>query len=146
VILPDVNLLLYAADRGAPQHKAARAWLEAALSSGLEIRLAWVVILAFLRISTRQGWSRQPASIDSALAVVESWLNHPSVAIAHPGPEHVRILRRLLNATGTAGNLTTDAHLAALAMEYDAELASADNDFARFPGLRWQNPLHSPLK
>jgi len=145
VILPDVNLLLYAADRGAPQHKAARAWLEAALSSGLEIRLAWVVILAFLRISTRQGWSRQPASIDSALAVVESWLNHPSVAIAHPGPEHVRILRRLLNATGTAGNLTTDATRRAR-HGIRRELASADNDFARFPGLRWQNPLHSPLK
>ena len=146
MILLDVNLLLYATDRSAPRHKEARAWLEAVLSSGQEVRLAWVVILAFLRISTRQGWSGQPASIDSAFAVVQTWLDHPSVAIAHPGPEHARILHRLLRQVGTAGNLTTDAHIAALAIEHDAELASADNDFARFPGLRWRNPLQRPLQ
>jgi uncharacterized protein len=146
VILPDVNLLLYAVDRKAPQHSAARKWLEETLSGGEDVRLAWMVILAFLRLSTLSARSAQPMTIDAAFSVVLGWLDHPSVSIAQPGPEHARILHRLLTRAGTGGNLTTDAHLAALAIEHDAELASADNDFARFPGLRWRNPLHSPLK
>ncbi|MFP5229374.1 MAG: type II toxin-antitoxin system VapC family toxin [Acidobacteriota bacterium] len=141
-----MNLLIYAVDRKAPMHKAALAWLEQSLSSGEEIRLPWAVILAFVRIVTRHGWSARPLSIDSAFSFVASWLNHPSVSIAHPGPEHAHILLRLLQQVGTAGNLTSDAHLAALAIEHDAELASADNDFSRFHGLRWKNPLQRPLQ
>jgi toxin-antitoxin system PIN domain toxin len=146
VILPDANLLLYAVDSRAARHRDARVWLEATLSSGEDIRLAWIVILAFLRIITRRGWSGQPLTVDSAFSHVQNWLSHPSVSIAHPGPDHARILHRFLQQAGTAGDLTSDAHLAALAMEYDAELASADNDFARFPGLRWKNPLLPRLK
>jgi len=146
VILPDVNLLLYAVDREAPQHSAARKWLEETLSGGEDVRLAWMVILAFLRLSTLRARSAQPMTIDAAFSIMQGWLDHPSVSIAQPGPEHARILRRLLTQAGRGGNLTTDAHLAALAIEYDAELCSSDNDFARFPGLRWRNPLHRSLK
>lgn len=141
MILPDVNVLLYAVDRRSAPHRAARAWLESTLSGGQPIGLAWVVILAFLRITTRPGWSARPLSIDAAFSILQDWLNHPSVSIAHPGPEHPSILRMLLTTTGSAGDLTTDAHLAALAIEHEAELISADRDFARFPGLRWSNPL-----
>jgi toxin-antitoxin system PIN domain toxin len=146
VILPDVNLLLYAVDRKSPQHSVARKWLEETLSGGEDVRLAWLVILAFLRLTTLSARSAQPMTIDAAFAIMQGWLDHPSVSIAQPGPEHPRILRRLLTQVGTGGNLTTDAHLAALAMEYGAQLCSSDNDFARFPGLNWHNPLHPPLK
>ncbi len=146
MILLDTNLLLYAVDRHAPRHQVAREWLETTLSGGREIRLAWVVILAFLRIATRHGWSRKPLSIEVAFNLVQGWLDHPSVSIIHPGPEHGLILRRLLQEAGTAGNLTTDAHLAALAIEYDAELVSADNDFTQFRGLHWKNPFQRPLQ
>ena len=146
MILPDANLLIYSVNRNSPSNRAALAWLERTLSGGEALLLPWVVILGFLRITTRTGLHDQPLNIESAFAFVESWLNHPSVTIAHPGPEHPRILRRLLQQVGTAGNLTTDAHLAALAIEYGAELCSSDNDFARFPGLRWHNPLHPPLQ
>jgi uncharacterized protein len=146
VTIPDTNLLIYSVNRNSASHRAALAWLERELSAGEALLLPWVVILGFLRITTRPGLHDQPLTIESAFAFVESWLNHPSVAIAHPGPEHPRILRRLLSDVGTAGNLTTDAHLAALAIEYDGELCSSDNDFARFPGLKWHNPLLRPLK
>jgi toxin-antitoxin system PIN domain toxin len=130
VILLDANLLIYSVNRKSPSNRAALAWLETTLSGGEALLLPWVVILGFLRITTRTGLHDQALSVDSAFAFVESWLSHPSVAIAHPGPEHPRILRRLLKLVGTVGNLTTDAHLAALAMEYGAELCSSDNDFA----------------
>ncbi len=141
MILPDVNLLIYAVDRDSPHHDAAREWLETAFSSGEQLLLPWVTILGFLRITTRKGAFAHPITVESAFSFVKGWLDHPAVSIAHPGPEHLRILRRLLRQVGTAGDLTTDAHLAALAIEYDAELYSSDRDFARFPGLRWKNPL-----
>jgi toxin-antitoxin system PIN domain toxin len=146
VTIPDANLLIYSVNRNSTFHRAALAWLEKTLSSGESLLLPWVVILGFLRITTRAGLHDQPLSVESAFAFVQSWLNHPSVAIAHPGPEHAGILHRLLTQFGAGGNLTTDAHLAALAMEYGAELCSSDNDFARFPGLNWRNPLRPPLK
>ena len=146
MILPDTNLLIYSVNRNSPSHRAARAWLEKTLSGGEQLLLAWVAILGFLRITTRTGLHDQPLTVDAACTFVEAWLNHPSVYIAHPGPEHGLILSRLLRQVGTAGNLTSDAHLAALAIEHDAQLASADSDFARFPGLRWQNPLQRPLQ
>ncbi len=146
MILPDTNLFIYSVNRNSPSHEAARAWLEKALSGGEPLLLAWVVILGFLRITTKIGLHDRPLTVDSACSFVQTWLNHPSVSIAHPGPEHGLILRRFLQQVGTAGNLTNDAHLAALAIEHDAVLVSADNDFARFPGLRWKNPLQRPLQ
>jgi toxin-antitoxin system PIN domain toxin len=99
------------------------------------------VILAFLRLTTRTGLFRHCLSADAAFDVTASWLNQPSATIVHPGARHFWILRELLFPLGTAGNLTSDAHLAALAIEHGAELCSCDTDFARFPRLKWRNPL-----
>jgi uncharacterized protein len=141
VIVPDVNLLIFATDRNAPRHYDARKWWENALSGNEQIGLAWAVLIAFLRLTTRPGLSAQPLSVQSAFSLVETWLNHPLVSIVHPGSDHARLLRRLITGAGTGGNLTSDSHLAALAIEHNAELCSFDRDFARFPDLRWRNPL-----
>jgi len=141
MIIPDVNLLIYASNRDAPLHRAARRWLDATISGSETIGLPWNVLLAFLRITTRQGPLRNPLSLDKAFDLVESWLDQPSVVVLHPGPRHARLLRDLLEPLGTGGNLTSDAHLAAIAIEQGAELCSSDTDFVRFHGLRWSNPL-----
>ncbi|MBV8632586.1 MAG: type II toxin-antitoxin system VapC family toxin [Silvibacterium sp.] len=136
----DANVLIYAIDEDSLRHRPARAWLEAALSQKEMIGLAWIVALAFLRLTTKIGLSAKPLSIEQALDLLDEWLNHPNVSILHPGPRHCQILRTLLLHTGSAGNMTSDAHLAALAIEHGAQLCSFDNDFARFPGLRWIQP------
>ena len=99
------------------------------------------MILAFLRLTTRGAFFRNPMALDAAFEILDSWLGQPSVVILDPGSRHRTILRELLSATGTGGNLTSDAHLAALALEHRAELCSFDQDFGRFPGLQWRNPL-----
>jgi len=141
VKLVDVNLLLYAVDERSPHHAAARAWVEDALSGPETFALAWPVLLTFVRLTTNARVFDAPLSPDESLDLVDSWLDHPTVAVLEPTPRHAARLRELLSPLGTAGNLTTDAHLAALAMEHGAELCSADADFGRFPGLRWTNPL-----
>jgi hypothetical protein len=143
VILVDANLLIYAVDRDAPHHRAARRWLEATLSGTTPVGFAWVVILAFLRITTRAGLLRRPLSPDTALAYVDSWLQQPFAEAVGPGPGHWPVLQRLLRATGMAGNLTSDAHLAATAIERGAAVYSSDDDFKRFPGLEHVNPLRA---
>lgn len=137
----DVNLLIYAVNRDAPLHNQAKRWLEGLLSGNDAVGMPWLVLLAFLRLTTRAGLFRQPLEAEAAFQLVEAWLAQPNVVVVEPGPHHVRTLRRLLLALGTAGNLTTDAHLAAIAMEHGAELCSVDADFARFPALKWRNPL-----
>ncbi|MBI3982901.1 MAG: type II toxin-antitoxin system VapC family toxin [Gemmatimonadetes bacterium] len=137
----DLNLLLYAVNRDAPHHERAKAWLERTLSSDEPIALPWAVLLGFLRLTTNARVFPQPLSPEAALTVVDGWLAYASVIALTPGAEHWRILRSLLVESGTAGNLTTDAHLAALTIEHGAELCSADGDFARFRSLRWVNPL-----
>lgn len=139
--LPDVNLLLYAVDEESPSHDLAREWLEAALSGTEAVAFAWMALLGFLRISTRPAAIERPLSPDDALRHIDEWLAQPVATVVHPTNAHASTLRRLLLPLGTAGNLTTDAHLAALAIEHGAELCSSDNDFARFEGLRWFNPL-----
>jgi uncharacterized protein len=141
VILVDANLLIYAIDADSPQHERARPWLERMLSDAAPVGLPWIVILAFVRITTRAGILRRPLALADALAYVDSWLQQPCVEIVAPGDHHWPILRRLLEATGTAGNLTSDAHIAALALERGAAVCSTDHDFARFPGIRHVNPL-----
>jgi hypothetical protein len=141
VILVDANLLIYAIDADSPQHERARPWLERMLSDAAPVGLPWIVILAFVRITTRAGILRRPLALADALAYVDSWLQQPCVEIIAPGEQHWPILRRLLEATGTAGNLTSDAHIAALALERGAAVCSTDHDFARFPGIRHVNPL-----
>ena len=141
MILVDANILIYAIDRDSPRHESARQWVEAAFSGHEPIGLPWVVLLAFLRLVTREVVVRQPLSPERAYAFVDEWLALPVVRPVAPGPEHWPILRALLGPLGTAGNLTTDAHLAALALEHRARLATADHDFRRFPGLRVIDPL-----
>jgi len=141
VILLDVNLLLYALDETAPDHERAKSWLEDVLSSPETVALPWVVLLAFLRLTTRAAVFANPLTAEQALDVVDGWLERPNVAVVHPGPRHATLLRELLASLGTAGNLTTDAHLAALAREHGAVLCSRDADFSRFPGLQWVDPL-----
>ena len=141
--LPDVNLLVYAMDESTPQHRRAGPWLREVLSGEKTVGLAWNVILGFLRISTRAQVFSVPFSTSEALDVVDGWLQQPNVVVVQPTARHPAILRGLLEAVGTAGNLTSDAHLAALAIEYGGEVCSADNDFRRFRGLRWTNPLDS---
>jgi toxin-antitoxin system PIN domain toxin len=141
VKLSDVNLLLYAYDTSATQHERAKAWLEERLSAVEAFGFAWATLLAFLRLVTSPRVFESPLRVEESLDIVESWLAAPSATVLHPGPRHTVLLRQLLEPLGTAGNLTADAHLAALALEHDAELCSADADFSRFPGLRWSNPL-----
>lgn len=139
--LVDANLLLYATDARSPRHEAARSWLEQQLSGDETIAFSWIVLLAFVRLSTNPQVFRRPLSPDRALDVVERWLGQPCAVVVQPGNRHPAIMRQLLRPLGTAGNLVNDAHLAALAVEHGAELNSCDADFSRFPGLRWINPL-----
>jgi toxin-antitoxin system PIN domain toxin len=141
VIIVDVNILIYAVNQDAPLHSRAKSWLEATISGKETIGISWTVLLAFLRLTTRPGLFRNPISVDTAFDVLDSWLEQPSVTLIDPGPRHGIILREILAPMGSGGNLTSDAHLAALALEHRAELCSSDHDFLRFPGLKWRNPL-----
>lgn len=137
----DLNLLIYAVNENAALHARARRWWEETLSGEEQVGLAWVVVLGFLRLCTRSGIFPKPLSTAQALRVVDEWLQRPPCVVAHPGERHWVILQDLLRGTGTAANLTTDAHLAALAIEHEATLCSTDADFARFSGIRYTNPL-----
>jgi toxin-antitoxin system PIN domain toxin len=141
VIVPDVNLLIHAHNSDSPLHAAARAWWEELLSSTRPVGMAWVAVLGFVRIATHRQILERPLPVAAACAAARSWLLQPYVSVLHPGERHAEILFGLLETLGTAGNLTTDAHLAALAIEHQAQLQSTDRDFGRFPGLRWENPL-----
>lgn len=139
--LPDANLLLYAIDETSPHHLRARPWLEELLSGTEPAGFAWTVLLAFMRLSTRPQLFARPLSPTEAFDVVEGWLSQPCALVLHPTERHFAVLRGLVEPLGTAGNLTTDAHLAALAIEHGGEVCSADRDFMRFRGVRWSNPL-----
>ena len=142
MILPDLNILIHAYNSDFPRHPSAREWWEEAVAGDAgSIGLAWVTILGFIRVSTSRSVMERPLRVEDAVGVVRSWLKQESIRIVIPGEQHGEILFRLLEELGAAGNLTADAHLAALALEYRAEVASTDTDFARFRGLRWFNPL-----
>ena len=141
MILVDANVLVYAIDADSPHHRAARRWLEEALSGTTPIGLAWIVILAFLRLTTRSGILRKPLEPERAVAFVDEWLAQPYVTAVSPGQGHWPILRKLLRDSGTAGNLTSDAHLAAVALELGASVCSTDADFGRFAGVERISPL-----
>jgi uncharacterized protein len=141
VIIPDVNLLLYAEVSAFPEHTRARAWWEAVLNGDAEIGLPAVSLFGFLRLSTNPRVFETPMSMADALSRVENWLGRARVRFLIPGPRHLEIAFRLLRALGTARDLTTDVQLAALAIENQAELHSNDTDFGRFAELRWFNPL-----
>jgi hypothetical protein len=141
LIVPDVNLLVHAYNRESPRHARARAWWEDLLNGTRPVGLAWMAVLGFLRIATHRQILDRPLPVEDACARARTWLARPYVSLLHPGDLHAEILFGLLQALGTGGNLTTDAHLAALAIEHQCELHSTDADFKRFPGLRWVNPL-----
>ncbi len=136
----DLNVLLYAVNRDAVQHDRVRRWWETALGGDEPIGLAWIVLLGFLRLACNPRVFVNPLSADEALERVDAWLAHPNTRLVNEADEHWRSLRGLLADTGTSGSLTTDAHLASLAITHGATLASCDADFGRFPGLRWENP------
>jgi len=137
VILPDLNVLLYAVDADSARHDRATAWLEEVVNGGTEeIGLPWAVILGFLRLSTSNRVFPRPLSVQQSLEWIRDLAARPSVRILDPGKTHLGILGHLLLASGTGGNLTTDAHLAALCLENDSSIATGDRDFLRFPGLR----------
>ncbi len=141
MILPDVNLILYAEIDAFPQHRAARAWWEGAMSGDRPVGLAAVVLFGFVRIATSRRIFTAPLAIDDALARVRAWLARPNAALLTPGARHLDIAFGLLASIGTGANLTTDAQIAAHALEVGGEVFSNDPDFARFPNLRWSNPL-----
>lgn len=141
MILIDANLLLYAYDGHSPHHAAARMWLERTLSGPEPAALSWTITLAFLRLATDPRVFQRPLSTSQATHVVSEWLGGPRFALLEPGERHWEILRRALIDGQASGKLVMDAHLAALAIEHGATLASTDRDFARFPGLRLLNPL-----
>lgn len=133
-------MLVHAVNERAREHETARAWLGAAIADPEPVGIAWVVGLAFLRLTTHRSVFEQPLSTDRAFGVLEAWLGSPSVVIVEPTRRHVPLLRGLLTSTGTAGKLVNDAHLAALALEHDATVVSFDRDFGRFEGVRWRLP------
>lgn len=134
--IPDVNVLLNAGDTSSPQHEPALAWMERALSQSEAVGFAVVSLLGFVRIATNPRISPNPSSVAAAMDQVEEWLGQPCATLVQPGSRHLGILRELLESAGTAGNLTTDAHLAALAIENGATLATFDGDFHRFAELK----------
>ncbi len=141
MIIPDVNLLIYAIDGDSAHRPAARNWLREVLSGTETVGFPWHSLLGFLRITTNARILATPIPSETALDIVDGWLNQPISTIVHPTHRHAAVLRDLVASAGLAGDLIPDAHLASLAIEHGATLHSADSDFARFPALKWYNPL-----
>ena len=141
MILPDINLLVFAYNRHAPHHAEAREWWEELLNGSDPVGLPWAVVCGFVRLMTHPAVLVHPLDPGRAVYHVQSWFDRPVVEVLEPGPRHLSIFGKLLESVGVAASLTTDAHLAAIAIEHQCELHSNDADFARFPGLRWRNPL-----
>jgi len=143
MILPDVNVLVHAHNPDSAVHERARHWWDECLSGSEGVGLAWAALLGFIRLTTNRRVVANPLRVDDVMARVGSWLNLPHVHLAQPSEGHFARLQAELERLGTAGNLTTDAHLAVLAMERGYVLYSTDTDFARFPALRWVNPCET---
>lgn len=141
MIIPDINLLIYAYNSSARNHATARGWWEGTVESNQEVGVPWVVAMGYVRIMSSPRVMPQPISAETAIKDVRSWFAVPNVNTVGPGPRHLDILSLLLREIGVGGSLTTDAHLAAIAIEHQAELYSNDADFSRFSGLNWINPL-----
>jgi len=141
VILPDVNVLVYAFRDAAPDHARYRAWLSATLRADEPVGLADAVLAGLIRVLTHPRVFSPPATLAAALACADSLRAHPLCAVVHPGPRHWDIFSRLCTTAGARGNLVPDAYLAALAIEHGCEFVTADRDFARFAGLRRRHPL-----
>ena len=144
MILVDANILLYAKDPLSPHHHQARKWWDGQLFQGGPVCLFWTVLSTFIRIGTNHSVFEQPLSLEQALARIQSWLDQPCTRVVRPTEQHWTIFQQMLTDGQAVANLVTDAHLAALAIEHGCELASTDFDFARFPKLKWSNPLSQP--
>ncbi len=142
MILPDVNVLVHAHNADSAVHEAARRWWDGCLAGSEGVGLAWATLLGFVRITTNRRIVARPLAVREVLDRIQTWLDLPQVHLAQPSDGHFAIFRQALERLGVGGNLTTDAHLAALAMERGYVLYSTDTDFARFPGLRWINPCN----
>lgn len=137
MIIPDLNILLYAVDRSSIHHRKAKFWLEHTVNERMEqLGLPWAVYLGFLRLTTSTRVFRKPLTIDQACGWIDNLVEHPFCTFVNPGKAHRGIMRNLLLQTGTAANLVSDAHLAALALENDATLVTGDRDFLRFPSIK----------
>lgn len=141
MIVPDINLLVYAFNQGAPHHDAAKRWWEGLVNGVERVGVPWVVATGFLRLMTHPRVLMRPISSADAIAHLREWFQHPHVTPINPGTDHLALLREILDSAGVGASLVTDAHIAALAIEHQAEVHSNDSDFSRFPGLRWRNPL-----
>jgi uncharacterized protein len=141
LILVDANLLIYAVNASAPQHNAARLWLDERLNGPARVGLPWASLVAFLRLITNPRIFQHPLSMADAWDQASAWLSNGAAWIPAPSERHAAILAGLLTAPSMHSNLVPDAHLAALAIEHGLELNSTDGDFARFANLRWRNPL-----
>jgi toxin-antitoxin system PIN domain toxin len=140
VKLVDVNVLIYATDDQSKRHPEAKPWLDGVMTATETIGLPTAVTIGYLRLTTNPRVMRVPLSPSEAIEIVRTWLSRPSVSVPQPTDRHLDLLDELLGATGVGGNLVSDAHLAALAIEHGAELWSYDADFGRFPGLLWRSP------
>ncbi len=138
--LVDVNLLLYSINPGASQHGSSARWLNSALSGGAPVGFAWLVMVGFVRLATNPRAFERPITTVQAMDQVDQWLGARSASLIQPGLRHADLLRQLLDHVGTGGNLVSDAHLAALAIEHKATVMTFDSDFGRFPGVRWETP------
>lgn len=138
--LVDTNVLLYAVDSTARHHAASRDWLSGALLGTETVAFAWTALLGFVRIATHPRIYVRPLETEEAIAQAQRWLRAGPSRLLEPGPEHLAALARVLAPLGAGGNLVADAHLAALALEHRATIVTFDNDFDRFPGVRWQRP------
>jgi uncharacterized protein len=138
MIIPDTNLLVYSVNGNVEQHKLAHQTLDGSLSSGQAVGFTWGALLGFVRVSTHRSILAKPLSVSKAFDIVELWLSASGAVILEPTEDHGKVVRRILESTGTTGNLASDAHLAAIAIEHHAEILTFDRDFARFPGLKWR--------
>lgn len=141
MIIPDANLLIYAYRADSPHHEKALVWWESLIDSRQPVGIPIAIVLTFIRLCTNGYVIKAPTPLNEVLEAVNSWFDEPNVQLLFPGDRHIATLSKLLTTAGFAGNLTNDAHLAALALEYRATVASNDTDFARFPGVKSSNPL-----
>lgn len=137
----DTSVLLPAVSPSLPQHEAAKRALEAAINDDRPVGLVWVVVNAFLRLTTKPGLLENPLRVTEAWEIVDAWLAHPNVRAVQETEEHARLWSDLPCNVGTSGNLTTDAWIAAIALAHGASVLTLDSDFARFPDVRWESPL-----
>lgn len=136
----DANVLLYAVNEADAKHQESRRWLDNALASREPVGFAWIVLLAFIRLSTKVGLFPRPLAVEGAVARVRAWIEQPPSVILVPTPRHADLLGSLLTEVGPGANLVNDAHLAALALEHNGWVVTYDSDLGRFRGVRWQTP------